>query len=302
MLYLYSTLTDLCHVSVLFMTFENKRSFVVKSLFATALLTLLTLLASCASEATKLEVQPQGIEVQADADKTDETKAHDGKGHYKNGHDKEGHDKKGYGKRSNPFETVATTIGIDMTTLKTELGAGKSIATIAQENGVAAQTVIDALVAKSQTRIDKSVAAGKVSAEDAAAWQAKISERATNFVNNTGEALKNAKDGRGNRATGKGKGGKGKEKFTEIAQLIGIDAKTLFTELKAGNSIAQVASANGVNPQTLIDSLMQDIQTKLDEAVAAGKMTADEAQQKRVAMEEGIAAWINGTAKSKGKN
>jgi len=255
------------------------------SLFAIVIISLLTLLASCASEATKLNVEPQAIEVQADGSDADK------KTHSKEGDKK--HNRHG-SNRGQPFELVASTIGIDMDTLKAELGAGKSIATIAQENGVAPQTVIDALVASSQTKMNEAVAAGKFTAEKATAWQAKLTERFTYFVNNTQEAFAKAKEGRGKGAHGKNSRG-GKGKFTEIAQLIGIDAKTLFTKLKAGKSIAQVATDNGVSPQTVIDSLMQDMKIRMDEAVAAGKMTAEEAQQKLAKMQEGVTAWVNGT-------
>lgn len=278
------------------MTFLEKRSLFVKALFVTAIFVLSLLLASCASEATQLNVEAQAIEVQADgtdsedrADKKTHTKDSDGKGHNRHGYN-----------RGQPFELVATAIGIDMDKLKAELGAGKSIATIAQENGVAAQTVIDELVAGSQTRMDAAIAAGKLTAEDAAAWQAKLTERFTYFVNNTQEAFSKAKEGRSKGAHGNhSRSGKGGDKFATIAELIGMDTKALFTELKAGKSIAQVATDKGVNPQTIVDSLMQDMTTRLDEAVAAGKITAEEAQQKRVGMQEDITAWINGT---KGKN
>ena len=251
------------------------------SLLAIVILTLLTLLASCASEATKLNVEPQEIELQADGSKS---------------HSKD-HDGKQYHKRANSFELVASTIGIDLATLKAELGADKSIATIAQANGVAAQTVINVLAAKSQSQIDAAIAAGKISAEDASAWQTKMSERAAYFVNNTSEFMAKAKDGR----KGKGHKGKGgKAKYSEIAQLIGIDVEMLYMKLKAGKSIADVATANGLAPQKIIDALMVDMQAKLDAMVAAGKLNSDEAAEKASAMKEQITAWVNGTARAKG--
>ena len=45
------------------------------------------------------------------------------------------------------LETAATAIGITADELKTELDAGKTIADVATEQGVAVQTVIDAIVA-----------------------------------------------------------------------------------------------------------------------------------------------------------
>ena len=90
-------------------------------------------------------------------------------------------------KRDHGMETIANLIGIDVDTLWGELKAGNSIADVAQANGVDAQTIIDALVAQKQAKIDELLAAGEISAEKAAAWQAKLVEGVTSFVNDTYE-------------------------------------------------------------------------------------------------------------------
>lgn len=68
----------------------------------------------------------------------------------------------GQGRRGVSLEVAATTLGITSAELKTELEAGKTIADVATEKGVAVQTVIDALVGDAT---------------------ANITERITNFVN-----------------------------------------------------------------------------------------------------------------------
>lgn len=62
-----------------------------------------------------------------------------------------------------------------------------------------------------------------------------------------------------------------------VAALIGIDVDVLRDELRAGNSIADVAEANGVDPQVVVDALIDELEGHLDLAVEDGRLTTDEA-------------------------
>ena len=48
------------------------------------------------------------------------------------------------------------------------------------------------------------------------------------------------------------------ESVDTAVEILGIDAETLREELRSGNSLADIAEANGVDPQTLIDALVAD--------------------------------------------
>ncbi len=61
------------------------------------------------------------------------------------------------------------------------------------------------------------------------------------------------------------------------ATALGMTADELRTELEAGQTIAQVAEAKGVDVQTVIDSMVAAEKAKLDEKVAAGDITQEEA-------------------------
>jgi hypothetical protein len=61
------------------------------------------------------------------------------------------------------------------------------------------------------------------------------------------------------------------------ADTIGITADELKRELKDGTSIAQVATDNGVDPQTVITAIVDDVNGRVDEAVADGKLTEQRA-------------------------
>ena len=102
-------------------------------------------------------------------------------------------------------QIAAKTIGIDVTTLRTEVKAQGTIAAVATARGVAPQAVIDALVAHATTAIDKAVADGRISAERAAKMKTRLPKFVARFVNDTTNVIKHRK----NRHSGGGKGAGG---------------------------------------------------------------------------------------------
>ena len=67
------------------------------------------------------------------------------------------------------------------------------------------------------------------------------------------------------------------------AKTIGIPADELRADLKAGQSVAEVATAKGVDPQTVVTAWVNGADAKIDQAVTDGKLTqaqADKAKAK----------------------
>jgi polyhydroxyalkanoate synthesis regulator phasin len=97
---------------------------------------------------------------------------------------------------------------------------------------------------------------------------------------------------------GEGKfGGKGKFGGSEVVtDLLGIDAATLRAELKAGSTLAEVATAQGASVDALVDAIVDQMQERVDAAVEAGKITADEAAEKLAEAEARVTAKVNGEA------
>ena len=62
-----------------------------------------------------------------------------------------------------------------------------------------------------------------------------------------------------------------------VAGVLGIEPDELRAALAEGQSLAAVAEANGVDPQDVVDALVAEVEAKLDAAVEAGDLTADEA-------------------------
>lgn len=78
-----------------------------------------------------------------------------------------------------------------------------------------------------------------------------------------------------------------------VAGVLGIDADTLRTELQDGKTIAEIAAEQGVDVQTVIDALVSQAQTHLDQAVTDGRLTEDEAATKLVEITAKITDRVN---------
>ena len=81
------------------------------------------------------------------------------------------------------LDAAAEVIGIEEDDLRDALRDGTTLAELAEQNGVAVQAVIDALVAEANERIDNLVEEGRLDADEAAERLAETTERITTLVN-----------------------------------------------------------------------------------------------------------------------
>ena len=84
---------------------------------------------------------------------------------------------------------------------------------------------------------------------------------------------------RGGRGGPGGFGGRGPG-LEAAADAIGISVDELRTALRDGSSLAEVAAANDVDVQTVIDALVAEATAHLDEAVENGRLTEAEAAER----------------------
>jgi hypothetical protein len=129
--------------------------------------------------------------------------------------------------------------------------------------------------------LDDLVADGTISSEQADAVAGHLAENAPQ---------------RGDRDGRRGKGHRGGG--AAVAEVIGIDVETLRTELKAGSSLADIATANGVDPQTVVDALVAKATERIDAAVDTGKIDQAKADEKLAELDEKITARVNGEGRS----
>jgi hypothetical protein len=76
------------------------------------------------------------------------------------------------------------------------------------------------------------------------------------------------------------------------AQAIGITPQELRQELP-GKSVAQVAQAHGKNPDDVAMALTNAANQRIDQEVAAGTLTAEQAAQRKQTVDQAIARAMN---------
>ena len=102
---------------------------------------------------------------------------------------------------------------------------------------------------------------------------------------------------RGDRGGRENHGRRGPGKFARsevLTELLGVDADELREELRAGSTLAELAAANGVESSDLIAALMTQAEERINTAVDAERITADEAAEKLAKIETRITDKING--------
>jgi len=77
------------------------------------------------------------------------------------------------------------------------------------------------------------------------------------------------------------------------AEVIGISEDELRTALEGGQSLAQVAEANDIERQALVDGLVAAASDHLDEEVAEGDLTQAEADERKAELVERVTATID---------
>jgi hypothetical protein len=83
-----------------------------------------------------------------------------------------------------------------------------------------------------------------------------------------------------------------------ITSVLGIDAATLKSRLKAGETLAAIA---GTKKQALIDALVAEKTKDIDAAVTAGKLTAAQATTKKANLVAHVTAEVESVHAPKGK-
>jgi ribosomal protein S20 len=176
------------------------------------------------------------------------------------------------------LDAAAQALNLSVDDLRSKLEGDKTLAQVAQEQGVDVQTVIDAMVADATAHIDQAVQEGKLTAEEANERKSNLQERITHVVN----------EGKP-KGEGRGHG----PKLDAAAKALGVSTDELREQLQDGKTIAQVAEARNVDKQKVIDAMVKDAEEHLDQAVQEGKLTADQANERKSNLKDRITSLVN---------
>lgn len=103
---------------------------------------------------------------------------------------------------------------------------------------------------------------------------------------------------RGERASGPGERHGGHGMFARgvaseaLTDLLGLDAQELRQQLRDGTTLAEIAEAQGVDPQAVVDELVGELEERVDNAVENGRIDQAEADEKLAEAEAKIADMV----------
>jgi hypothetical protein len=186
----------------------------------------------------------------------------------------------------NLLQDAATTIGVTEQVLETDLQSGETIAQVAIAHDTTAQNVITALVGDATTAIDNLVSSGKITSNQASRMESNLTQMVTTFVNQTRPAT----------APSVNLGGSGEQAALKAAATtIGVSASTLESDLAAGQSVAEVASAHNVSAASVISAVTTAVDSQISSLESSGKLTSAQASTLTSEVSSRVTDWVDGT-------
>jgi ABC-type dipeptide/oligopeptide/nickel transport system ATPase subunit len=175
------------------------------------------------------------------------------------------------------------------TSLETQLQAGKTLAQVAAATtGKSTTGLIAALVAAEKTEIAAAVSSGKLTQPQADQISTTLTQRFTDLVNGVHPAG-------GPGGFGHGHGGGGGDDLAVAAGYLVSTTANLQTQLQAGKTLAQVATATtGKSTSGLIAALVAAEKTEIAGYVTSGKLTQAQADQMTATLTARFTDFVNG--------
>jgi hypothetical protein len=162
---------------------------------------------------------------------------------------------------------VTGYLGLSAQQLRADLAAGQTLAQIATAQGKTVTGLEQRIESAVKTQLDQAVTAGKITSQQEQTILSRLQARLDTFVTTAHPG--------GFAHHGMWRGGL----IRVSAIYIGISADQLRTELKAGKTLAQVATEHGKTVTGLEQAIAAAVKTRLDKALSAGKITSAQEQQ-----------------------
>lgn len=176
---------------------------------------------------------------------------------------------------------ITSELGISAAELRSDLAGGQTLSEIAAANGQSASSLEQALLGAAQTRLDRAVAAGKLSA---AAEQARLTRLGSRLGKLFGVKHPLARLGLALRL---------RQAVVRLsAQYAGLTPQQVRSDLRSGESLTQIATSGGGTSSGLEQAIILALRGRLDSAVAAGTLSAQREQMVLARIQTRLAALI----------
>jgi hypothetical protein len=170
------------------------------------------------------------------------------------------------GRRGAIVSAVAGYLGVTTQQLRFDLQSGETLAQITTAQGKSVSGLEQAVEAAFKSRLDQAVAAGKITNQREQLILSRLPARLDKLVNasHPGALIRVALVRSG--------------LIKVSAVYLGLTPQSLRSELRAGKTLAQVATAQGKTATGLEQSIETAVKTRLDKAVANGRVTSQREQ------------------------
>ncbi len=180
---------------------------------------------------------------------------------------------------------AAEQLGMTLDELLAELQAGKTVAELAEAQEVDLQTIVDAFLAPWSERLAQAVENERMTQEEADEFLAtleteittRLSEPWSDWERGPGQGMFGPMGGRGAFGPMGGRGGNfgpmmggrgmwggaGSGLLPMAAEQLDMTLDELLAELQAGKTVAELAEAQGVDLQTIVDEFLATLETDI---------------------------------------
>ena len=178
---------------------------------------------------------------------------------------------------------IASYLGLSASELQSDLQGGKTLAQIATAEGKTVSGLEAAMVADAKSHLDGEVTAGTITSAQEQTMLSNLQSHLEDIVNSSGPA-----GGKG----GPGHGG-GPFASAAVASYFALTPTELRTDQQNGQTLAQIAAAQGKTVSGLEVALLADAKTHLDTEVAAGKLTSAQEESMLADLQSNIDSIVN---------
>jgi urease accessory protein UreF len=174
-------------------------------------------------------------------------------------------------------QALARALGIDVEQVHGALA--ETIAALAESQGMTLEDLVDALIAPAIERIQQAVEDERLTQEQADEQIAQMEERllegleSGSWFSMEGARLPHRR---------------GHLSLEAVAEVLGLEVEDLQEALADGQTVAEVAEAQGVALEDVVDALMASVSERVQQAVEDGRITQEQADERIEQMEEHI--------------
>jgi polyhydroxyalkanoate synthesis regulator phasin len=166
---------------------------------------------------------------------------------------------------------TAEVLGITAADLREQTESGSTLAEIAAANGFSGEQLVGAVTDHIAAHLAVQVTAGNLDQRQAAGIVARTSETLSNLVD-VQHPFGTLLQERRNRALRTAALGR-------AADALGMSVEEVRTALEDGTSLAEMADAQGVAEDDLIDALLSPVVERIEQALDRGRLTAEAAAE-----------------------